>query len=239
MNIFCLHVLAASAAKLHVAKLHPHKMALEALQLLFGAYHFHLPDLKWPNADLKVYRASHSKHPMAVWVRSSKVHWLWTLDLASALVDVFDANLRRNLDKNELRKQIDRFRKMGPPENMPDDCSYNEFIGTLSAVKLSTKRKRDDDGTRFLVASKNVPLGCSCFPLCIGDHDDDFAKRYFTIAAESDDPHGSQFDAVQVYRKYYRIKLIFNDAIRRSGQWAAWPEYFEDSFPPLVALQNG
>lgn len=83
MNIFFLDEDPVLAAEYHCDK-HVVKMIVETAQLLSTAC-WHLGD--WSD-DL--YRPTHDNHPCALWVRSSRGNYVWTLDLLDALLEEFN-----------------------------------------------------------------------------------------------------------------------------------------------------
>lgn len=76
MNIFFLNKNPSVCAKEHCDK-HVVKMILESAQLLSNAHHM----LDGQQAITPIYKLTHKNHPSAIWVRSSKSHyvWLWCL----------------------------------------------------------------------------------------------------------------------------------------------------------------
>jgi hypothetical protein len=78
MNIFYLHHMPAIAASMHCDK-HVGKMLIESCQLLAAAHHH------FGNGDKVTYRATHVNHPSAIWVRQSRLHYMWVSDLAKYL----------------------------------------------------------------------------------------------------------------------------------------------------------
>lgn len=82
MNIFYLHQLPALAAAYHCDK-HVGKMLIESCQLLATAHHY------YGNGDQVTYRPTHANHPSAVWVRASRLHYMWLSDMVSYLSKQF------------------------------------------------------------------------------------------------------------------------------------------------------
>ena len=101
MNLFYLSRVAREAAQAHCNK-HVVKMILELAQQMCTAHRlldgsrtpaltktgrktstWGLPDQE---RDSLLYKATHANHPMVVWVRSSREHYLWTFELFQELL---------------------------------------------------------------------------------------------------------------------------------------------------------
>lgn len=78
MNIFYLHHVPQIAAGMHCDK-HVGKMLIESCQMLATAHHVH------GNGHAVSYKPTHINHPSNIWVRQSRVHYRYLVDLASAL----------------------------------------------------------------------------------------------------------------------------------------------------------
>lgn len=76
MNIFFLDPEPKKCAEQHCDK-HVVKMILETAQLLSNAHHM----LDGDQVIIPIYKLTHKNHPSAIWVRSSKSHYLWLWDL--------------------------------------------------------------------------------------------------------------------------------------------------------------
>lgn len=104
MNLFFLSRDAREAAQAHCNK-HVVKMILETAQLLCTAHRlldgsrtqaltktgrktsvWGLPD---PERDSLLYKATHANHPAAVWIRSSRDHYLWAFSLMRELLQEY------------------------------------------------------------------------------------------------------------------------------------------------------
>lgn len=81
MNIFYLHPVPATCARLHCDK-HVVKMILEYSQLLSTAHH-----LGGSPAEItdRIYKPTHANHPSAVWVRECAQNYHWLFELLTAL----------------------------------------------------------------------------------------------------------------------------------------------------------
>lgn len=76
MNIFFLHRSAPICAQMH-ADVHVVKMILESAQLLATTHHHY--------GNAVTYKPTHANHPCAVWVRQSRLHYMFLVNLATAL----------------------------------------------------------------------------------------------------------------------------------------------------------
>jgi len=81
VNIFYLHDDPLLAAQAHCDK-HVVKMILETAQLLSTAHHV----LDGATAAAGIYKKTHFNHPSAVWCRSSRAAYMWTLHLGVELL---------------------------------------------------------------------------------------------------------------------------------------------------------
>jgi hypothetical protein len=64
---------------------HVVKILLEAIQLLCIAFRLLASPELVDASPQPVYRLTHKNHPVAIWVRASRAHFLWTLDMVDAL----------------------------------------------------------------------------------------------------------------------------------------------------------
>lgn len=80
MNIFYLSNDPDDCARQHVDK-HVVKMILETAQLLSNAHHM----LDGAQVIKPIYKLTHKNHPSAIWVRTSKQHYLWLHSLLKSL----------------------------------------------------------------------------------------------------------------------------------------------------------
>lgn len=78
MNVFYLHIQPNIAASYHCDK-HVGKMIIESAQLLATAHH------EFGNGDQVTYKPTHKNHPSAIWVRQSRLHYDWLVDMACTL----------------------------------------------------------------------------------------------------------------------------------------------------------
>ena len=83
MNIFYLDKNPVLAAQYHYDT-HVVKMCLETAQLLCTAQHQYITKSKAKELDL--YRATHVRHPCAIWVSQNSLAYVWTYELFEALL---------------------------------------------------------------------------------------------------------------------------------------------------------
>jgi hypothetical protein len=128
MNIFYLDREPVIAAKQHYNK-HVVKMVLEAAQLLCTAHHV-CGDGNVP------YKKTHVNHPSAVWVRSSKAHYMWCYAYMLALGDEYELRYgRRHLTIEKCKDvlanipyQITEEEISDPPQCMTDEYKMPNAI---------------------------------------------------------------------------------------------------------------
>lgn len=160
MNIFALHLYHDITAPWLVDQ-HVHKMAVEGAQLLSVAHALHSPEAHADRVLKKqCYRASHSNHPCAKWVRQSRSNYVWLCGHVRALLGEFE--YRRFNAGNEDHATFQQLRwleanPIGPPDTgltpfvqaMPDDLhthnpilSYRIFY-LLGKAHLHRWKRRD------------------------------------------------------------------------------------------------
>lgn len=76
MNIFALHLDPGQAARWH-CDAHVVKMVLETAQLLCTAHHL--------TGGTAPYKKTHVNHPCSIWVRESRVNYVWLVELGLEL----------------------------------------------------------------------------------------------------------------------------------------------------------
>lgn len=104
MNIFYLDRDIETCAQYHCDK-HINKMILEGAQLLASAIHVIDPKLAQAQVESNgLYRLTHRNHPCAVWVRSSVEHYIYLLDLMTALNEEAKWRYDRSNDHLSLLK---------------------------------------------------------------------------------------------------------------------------------------
>lgn len=131
MNVFYLHWSPAIAASYHCDK-HVGKMLIESCQLLATAHH------EFGNGHNVSYRPTHKNHPSAIWVRQSRLHYMWVSDLARALGREFMLRYKhdhksRHVLLNELMYSPAAMDDLpllwtSPPLAMPDEYKSNDPI---------------------------------------------------------------------------------------------------------------
>jgi len=129
MNIFYLHQVASAAAEMHCDK-HVGKMLIETCQLLATAHHTH------GNGLAVSYRPTHVNHPCALWVRSSKLHYEWTVKLGRGLGLEFQARYGRFHKSHQVLieeltlapPQLTQTGWIDPPLVMPDSFKGSDPI---------------------------------------------------------------------------------------------------------------
>ncbi len=144
MNIFLLHVNAQQSAVWHCDK-HCIKMILESTQLLYTAWWCCEHPFQWAPCEFEPYKQTHKNHPSAIWVRSSPVHYQWTLDLALNLSTEYT---RRYGKVHKCHHHLKRLHQMGsptPPTTIPP---------------ITAPQK---------IATTGCPEGCSYFLCAIAD----------------------------------------------------------------------
>lgn len=137
MNIFILAQLVGTAANFHCDK-HCIKMILEICQLLYTAHWHGRDNPDWIECEYKPYRPTHKNHPCSIWVRASKNHYDWALNLGLELCKEYT---RRYGKTHKCLTHLHRLQAMGYPEliqpetyepppkkratvNCPDGCDY-------------------------------------------------------------------------------------------------------------------
>lgn len=151
MNIFYLNEDPVVSSHLHCDK-HVVKMVIEYAQMLSTAHRildgeeyldktangrnikrYRLQDTEMENV---LYKASHIKHPSAIWVRENAIQYQYMYDMFVALCDEYtyrygrvhetDKKLRVLLDQLPMNIELGSWRE--PPQCMPDDVKTDKSI---------------------------------------------------------------------------------------------------------------
>lgn len=119
-------------------------MIVEHLQLLSTA--LHLLNVDDPN----LYKMTHKNHPCAIWVRQSRVHYHYLIELTQELMKEYTVRYGK-VHKCESDGKIDTFLKyaylipdngwIDPPQCMPDECKLPDVV---DAYRNYYKMKKQD-----------------------------------------------------------------------------------------------
>lgn len=137
MNIFYLDEQPRTAARYHCDK-HVVKMVLETAQLLSTAHH--------ELGSTATYKSTHKNHPSALWVRSSRQHYEWAVELWLALMDEYTARYKkvhacaRLIDElSTPPKRIPDAGWVQPPQCMPDEYHRKCAVDAYRAYYVGAK----------------------------------------------------------------------------------------------------
>lgn len=105
---------------------------LEAVQLLYSAW----ADCERP-AEFVVdpYKITHSKHPVAMWVRSSSHAYKWGLQYAEGLLEQYRSVYNK---EHKCGQHVDQLIAAGVPPTVPKEFS-GEWEGKLDTTVLATE----------------------------------------------------------------------------------------------------
>ena len=164
MNVFFLSRSSIIAAQSH-ADIHVGKMLLEACQLLSTAHHEH------GNGDKVTYLPTHKNHPCAVWVRSSKTHYMYVAELAKNLAQEYRNRFRKThaselILEAELMMpppELKTMRWTDPPQCMPDEFkdadvveAYQKYYASkASDMKMIWNGIEDNSPWWFIINRNN------------------------------------------------------------------------------------
>ena len=163
------------------------KMILESTQLLWTAWHVtgQIPT----NLNVKVYKQTHTNHPMAIWARSSKENYKFLVKFAINLAKEYDRRYRCKCRiKQYACKKCPRKTHacmdglMWLERNVPRCDSRNEY-------------KADQ-----VFATTKLPESCTKVPLCM-------PEQYHSR------------NLVKAYRDYYRNDKGFAKSKYRTPEW--------------------
>ena len=145
MNLFFLSLDPTRAAQMQCDK-HVVKMILEVAQMLSTAC--------WHRAPLRhclnIYKETHRNHPMAVWVRSTRGNFLWTVLHGLALCEEYTKRYQRT---HKSEKLIRKFSKIvedldfkaeawtEPPQCMPDEYKKAKVVAAYRAYYKGDKKR--------------------------------------------------------------------------------------------------
>lgn len=183
MNIFFLSLIVQESALFHNDK-HVVKMILELCQMLWSA-HYVLNNVegiaKAEREGIKVYRNTHSNHPMTVWVRSSYINYLYTCFAAVALCYEYTYRYSKKKVKQHLSQVIIEWLYFNPPSNFPMEIPYCE--GTNYATI----------NIPYLTRDNNI-YWCTPVPITI-------TNKELHVYRQIDTQSG--YDLIASYRNYY------------------------------------
>jgi hypothetical protein len=154
MNIFFLSLIPSEIAQMSCDQ-HVVKIQLEITQMLYTAWHFanqeeyislHAPFTK--DGKRRGYRPAHPKHPMTMWVASSRKNYLYACEIGLALTHEYTSRygkihtcakhltwLYNNQPSHfdERRSETAYYSQEGIPECMPEQ--YRQ-LGIVDAYQL-------------------------------------------------------------------------------------------------------
>ena len=134
MNLFLLHINPAICAKWHCDK-HVIKMLLELVQMLYTAHH--LCDSDLPGDAYR--KISNHNHPMCIWVRTNKLNYQFTCDLALCLAQEYTIRYNKvhSCEKHAmwLNENIPKFKEV--IHKKETILCYSPLMGELSPIPLS------------------------------------------------------------------------------------------------------
>jgi hypothetical protein len=145
MNIFRVDNNPFRAAEMLCDK-HVVKMVLETAQLLSSAHHM----LDTPVAP-KVYKLTHKNHPCALWVRSSKRNYSWTLKHFMALLHEYTYRYGKTHKSARLLPYfcqsnvlpIKESRETDPPQCVYDDCKDDDVVKAYQKYYAARSKEID------------------------------------------------------------------------------------------------
>ena len=123
MNIFFLDKTPEGSAEMLCDK-HVPKMLLESAQMLSTAVQRHTGGLAF------LYKSAYPKHPMTIWVGTTKANFKWALDNALWINNEYEYRFKKNHKSYRVIKNIIDFELMAhipdgdmttPPQCMPDE----------------------------------------------------------------------------------------------------------------------
>ena len=130
MNIFWLHPNGRIAALLH-ADPHVVKMILEIAQMCSNVYYHYTPS----HRPAKVYKRTHVRHPMSIWVCQNKAHFLRAIQFGLHLA----AEYTHRFDKTHGCESVLRGMLECPPDFTtlpPPEYLDTTVFGTLGDVRV-------------------------------------------------------------------------------------------------------
>lgn len=142
MNIFFLSVNYRAAARA-LCDRHVVKMILEVCQLLWCAYHI-TGDIDSVPSEIKIFKKTHTNHPMAIWVRKSEANFQWAA-------------------KHALEMCFEYTRRYGKVHSCESAiCWLAEHPPRCDCTQ--------EYGSATILSEKDYPEGCTPAPLAITDH---------------------------------------------------------------------
>lgn len=144
MNIFYLHSSAPIAASYHCDK-HVGKMLIESCQMLATAHHL------LGNGHNVTYRPTHANHPSSVWVRESRLQYMFVAELARYLGIEFRKRYGKDHKSLEVLKRELLVpppamynmpaRWTNPPLAMPDEYKSDDTVESYRRFYVSKQER--------------------------------------------------------------------------------------------------
>lgn len=132
MNLFILHKKSWITATWHCDK-HCVKMIVETCQMLYTAWwcNKYMENIEWYPCNFEPYKLSHINHPVSIWIRENKKHYIWALQVALHLCNEYN---RRYNKVHKCIHHLKRLYMMGYP------ISNQKFINkTVNERKIARK----------------------------------------------------------------------------------------------------
>jgi hypothetical protein len=136
MNLFILSLIQREIAQYMMDK-HVSKILLEAVQMLCSAKRILDPE---DIVNEKIYKLAHKNHPVTIWCRTSKVNFIWVLDL----VEELHKEWRFRYGHPETKFHKSYLVAMILRDNLPQDHTFESVGLTPFALAMPIEYKTDD-----------------------------------------------------------------------------------------------
>jgi len=208
-----LSVLAHAAAKMHCDK--HFKMILESTQILYTVLHVTGIDIPH-RKDLKVYKATHAKHPCVMWAVASRAHCQWLLNMALSLCKEYNAVYSK---VHACQAHLQLFLDTSVFDTLPRTCTLSKWAERLAGLEYSDELIQ---ACASKAATVNPPIGCNFGVVCI-----DQALWDDLVVTTN-----NGIDLVQSYMRYYVYKSKHNFVMTWDKKQVA-PHHFGNLFDTI------
>jgi hypothetical protein len=200
MQILVLDRCPRKAVRKFRSKKLPGKLLVEALQLMGQALRH------YGRTDPELYKSPNSSHPCAIWVRSGKDAFTWTLKHARECYNVFDLYVRKrcktcrgytgnthgSLKALEFIERLVETNQL--PDAMPDNVNASQFYAQFDAVRSRQSPAARNKSGAVVRVSTGLPCDCSCMAVAIDGEHQKTCMRY---------DNAGGVDGVQTYIAYH------------------------------------
>lgn len=207
VNCFLLSTLPEVSAEMY-CDAHIGKILVEIVQMVYaarGIWRVKSLPVRQDGQTLAPYKVTHSRHPVTLYIAGCKAHYLFALELASALGRVFE---RRYGHPHKSAYHAAALLQSGAPDVMPDSIDvkqWAEWMGKLTIDDKLLDPIKVDEAVRktgTINPPKGTQFGVMCFGVD-GANEDEKQAVWHRLACPDED---GRVNCVRAHRNYYQHK---------------------------------